>query len=87
MWGTVTDALRRYKGSPGVETAVRRAKAQPESLKTELPLVGEGRLPQVRINYALAKELAAAECDVLYITDTRWWLGGLRSAHTIVGND
>jgi solute:Na+ symporter, SSS family len=38
------------------------------------------RLPEPSMN-----ELSLSEGDVLYVTDTGWWWGGLRSVHTKVG--
>ena len=34
---------------------------------------------------ALATELTAKEGDLLYISDSRAWLGGLRFTHAIIG--
>ncbi|MEM7393878.1 MAG: hypothetical protein AAF492_16185, partial [Verrucomicrobiota bacterium] len=33
----------------------------------------------------LAEALGAEVGDLLYITDTRWWLGGLNSTHALIG--
>ena len=40
----------------------------------------------VRLSRTLADRLRAKPDDLVYVTDARWWLGGLRSAHTIVGS-
>ena len=40
--------------------------------------------PLVRISRPLADSLNAEAGDLLYVTDTRWWLGGLRSSHAVV---
>lgn len=84
VWGTISDALRHYKGSPGRECPVVRALAQPQQLAHPLPTVGETDLPSVRISSALATALEAQVGDLLYVTDRRWWTGGLYSAHVIV---
>lgn len=84
VWGTVADALKHYKGSPGVETAAKRARALPQLLPEEKPLQGAGRLPSVTISDGLAQAIEAKAGDLLYISDTRWWLGGLRSGHAIL---
>ncbi len=47
--------------------------------------MGEAALPVVRLSPPLMAELRAKEGDPVYITDTRWWLGGLHSVHAIVG--
>jgi hypothetical protein len=56
-------------------------------LSTEAPLQrrGDGSLPAVTISTRLAADLGAEIGDLLYITDRRAWLGGLRSAHAVVG--
>ena len=38
-------------------------------------------LPLIRISAGLAKAADAIEGDILYISDSRWWLGGLKSGH------
>lgn len=85
VWGTIQDALRHYKGSPGSETAGRRAEATPRRLAEESPPAGDARLPVVRLSHALAEALEARRGDLVYVTDRRWWTGGLRSAHAVVG--
>ncbi|MDB4627118.1 MAG: sodium:solute symporter family protein [Verrucomicrobiales bacterium] len=87
VWGTVSDALRRYKGSPGTEHGSVRSKALPFVVKeTPSERRGEGRLPVVTLSEGVRKRLGASLGDLLYISDSRWWLGGLRSAHVIVGD-
>ena len=41
-------------------------------------------LPGVRISQSLADELQAAPGALLYVSDSRAWLGGLRSGHATV---
>lgn len=84
VWGTIGDALRHYKGSPGRESQVTRAMAMPQLLHAELPHFGTAELAGIRISSALARQLDAHVSDLLYITDARWWTGGLHSAHVIV---
>ena len=36
------------------------------------------------ISTSLARKLEAGPGDLLYISDRRWWLGGLYSAHTVI---
>lgn len=37
------------------------------------------------ISRELADLLGAAVDDLVYVSDTRWWLGGLRSVHAVIG--
>jgi SSS family solute:Na+ symporter len=83
VWGTIADALHRYKGAPGTErdsrpvlAAVSRAASEEETSDAGWPLV--------RITRALADALGAEPGDLLYVTDRRRWLGGLRSAHVMI---
>lgn len=84
VWGTIPDALHHYKGSPGTECDVTRAEAVAHPLEQPLPHFGTSGLQGVRISERLASKLGAQTGDLLYITDTRWWTGGLHSAHVIV---
>jgi SSS family solute:Na+ symporter len=83
VWGTVADALKHYKGSAGTERPVTRALADAHKLDTEPPATASG-LPAVRISRSLAKTLDAKADDLVYVTDSRRWLGGLHSTHAIV---
>ena len=56
----------------------------PQKLVAEVPHFGTAELAGVRISAAVARELDADLGDLLYVTDTRWWTGGLHSAHVIV---
>jgi solute:Na+ symporter, SSS family len=85
VWGTIAQALRHYKGSPGSEHQVATALALPERLKAEPPASMNAELPVVHASASLARKLNAAGGDVLYISDRRRWLGGLRSAHAVLG--
>ena len=83
VWGTMSDALRAFKGSPGSEDEVSRARALPVVAVEPLSTTDESR-PAVRLSSPLAAALDAKVGDLVYITDTRWWLGGLRSTHAMV---
>jgi len=85
VWGTVADAIKHYKGSPGKESASIRHSAMPRLLNEEDRFVGAGHLPVVNISQPLADALQAENGDLIYITDRRKWLGGLHSAHAIIG--
>lgn len=86
VWGTVKDALRRYKGSEGTEDQMTRARGRARKLDEELPLSGEAQLPGVNLSSALAKALGAKEGDLVYVADGRWFDGGLHSIHAIVAS-
>jgi len=83
VWGTVADALKRYKGSPGTERLVTRAHSGVRVVEFELPPVVSG-VPAVRITRTLADQIDASKGDLLYLSDSRRWLGGLHSTHAIV---
>lgn len=87
VWGTVADAIAWYKGSAGVEdeSAWSAATAVPTEDEERH---GRGQLLPVRIAADLAERLDAPEGALVYISDARAWLGGLRSAHAqVVGVD
>jgi SSS family solute:Na+ symporter len=84
VWGTVADAIRRYKGSPGAEHDAAHATAMPATGGTD-ERRGDAHLPVVTLDRSLADRLGASVDDLVYVTDTRAWLGGLRSGHAIVG--
>jgi len=84
IWGTVAEALRRFKGSPGREGESRRAPATPRVSLEDRMAPGEAALPLVRLSRPLADALEAGAGDLIYLSDRRFWLGGLRSTHAIV---
>ena len=83
VWGTISDALRRYKGSSGEEqppnaelaTVVKRSHNGSKNKAGWMP---------ARLSRSLADAVKAAEGDLLYVSDSRRWLGGLRSTHVFV---
>lgn len=83
VWGTVSDAIALYKGSPGVETESAWALATPHLGADDLR---QNFLPIVHLSAQLAAEMEAQPRDLVYITDLRGWTGGLRSSHAIVGS-
>ena len=84
VWGTIADAIKRYKGSAGSEHDLVEARAMVVRSDEELALVGEAQLAGVTISRKLAEDLGAACGDLVYVSDTRKWLGGLRSSHAVV---
>jgi SSS family solute:Na+ symporter len=87
VWGTLRDAIRRYKGSDGSEADQASALALPRRAQVEAPLAGEARLPVVRLSASLKEKLRAGAGDPVYVTDRRWWLGGLYSIQAVAGEN
>ena len=84
VWGTVKDAIEHYKGAPGTETEGPWASALPR-LGDEDRTQGDANIPLARISKPLAESLGGAvPGDLLYVSDSRRWLGGLRSGHVLV---
>ena len=85
VWGTIEDALKNYKGSPGDESAYCRTTARPRQSAVEPARAGTAQLPVVNLSRPAAEALNANCGDLVYVSDRRWWLGGLRSTHAVVG--
>lgn len=68
-------------GSAAIDTAARAA---PPSVATVVHDETHA-YPIVRVTRADMEQLAADPGDLLYISDNRWWLGGLRSLHCRAG--
>ncbi|MEM7306368.1 MAG: sodium:solute symporter family protein [Planctomycetota bacterium] len=86
VWGTVADAIAHYKGSPGREGQETQALARATRADAEPREAGTHGLPSVVLSTELARALDANEGDLVYVTDARRWLGGLRSAHALVAS-
>ena len=84
VWGTIEKALERYKGSAGQERKSQCEFALATILDEQTTRTGTHQLPLVSISQSLADILKAKESDLVYITDSRWWLGGLNSTHAII---
>jgi solute:Na+ symporter, SSS family len=84
VWGTISDALRHYKGSAGAERPAGITRAAPMNSGANPQYVGAGKLPVATISRGLAARLHAAAGDLLYVSDARRWTGGLFSAQVIV---
>ena len=83
VWGTLSDALTRYKGGPGTETESRFvacvSRLGPSETNSALDL------PVATLSSTLASDIQASVGDLLYVSDHRMWLGGLRSRHLVIG--
>jgi solute:Na+ symporter, SSS family len=84
VWGTISDALRYYKGSAGAERPPVKAEALPANSGAEAQYVGAGKLPVAIISRSLATRLQATAGDLLYVSDARSWTGGLHSGQVII---
>jgi hypothetical protein len=71
--GTLDTAKRNFKGGEVNEKEGKKVFATP---------VSDNQVEEVSVSFALAESLAAEIGDVLYVSDSRAWLGGLRSVHT-----
>lgn len=83
VWGTVGDALQRYKGSPGNEHALSRREAivRVDDMQRLDEIPDEHGTYEINMSRSLASGLGADVGDLIYVSDRRWWLGGLKSAH------
>ena len=84
VWGTVDEALRKYKGKPGDEMAKTKASGLVIAVDEALGTAGPRELAAMRISSTLAASLKAEEGDLIYVTDARWWYGGFYSTHGVV---
>lgn len=85
VWGTVSDAIRWYKGTDGQEQESAWVLASIVEGKDN-SRQGNGMLPVVYLSQALVKALDARQGDLVYICDTRRWLGGLKATQAIIGD-
>ncbi len=92
VWGTVTDAIRTYKGTAGQEGEGAWAQGAVIRLDSEPPLPEGVQGEAAELNRAVVSSAAAHALggavpgDLLYVSDTRAWLGGLRSGHVVVAS-
>jgi hypothetical protein len=79
VWGRVPEAERAMRGEVH---PVGTAKAE----KTVDDLLSEGDEPQplVTVSRRLADSLGLEVGDRVYVSDRRWWLGGLNASHAVV---
>ena len=80
VWGTISAAIRHYKGKEGSEDQSQWVKVT----ATRIDSSEEQEYPNIVLSSELAKTLAATAGDLIYATDSRAWLGGLRSGHAKV---
>lgn len=73
--GTLDAAKTAYKGGKPNET-------EGEVLRGTLRVTEEHPEARVTVNPAMAERMAAADGDLVFLEDARWWLGGLRGVQT-----
>ncbi len=77
--GTQLEAMRRYKGGEINRTPGKKARVRVQADAT-LPDPQTVLVPQSALGV-----MAARPGDMLYVSDPRWWFGGLRSVHVRAG--
>jgi SSS family solute:Na+ symporter len=75
--GTLWQAKERYKGGKPNED---------DGLKVGCLLRENDAAGEVSVNREVAESLKARVGDIVYLSDARWWLGGLRSVHAKVSD-
>ncbi|MGD8538961.1 MAG: sodium/solute symporter [Candidatus Aminicenantes bacterium] len=70
--GTLDKAKEKYKGSPANEL---------EGQRVVVTLRRDKEIQELGISSRVAGLMSAEEGDVVYLSDSRRWLGGLRSVH------
>ena len=83
VWGTIPDAIRAYKGSEGTESEGPWASAA-ITTGPEDQTRGSAGIALATVSKGLAASLEAKLDDLIYVTDRRWWLGGLQACHAII---
>jgi SSS family solute:Na+ symporter len=73
--GTLDKAKEKYKGTPANEV---------EGQKVVVMLSINKEIQELSISQKIAKLLSAEKGDIVYVSDARRWLGGLRSVHAKV---
>jgi hypothetical protein len=79
VWGKVPEAdavMRGEKHPVGL--------AKPEKTTDDLLSEGDEPQPLVHVSRALAARLGIEAGDRVYVSDERWWLGGLYASHGVV---
>lgn len=80
IW-SMDKAMELYKG--GKPSFERGIKLKALNWKIDNSL----ELDQITLNKTDARKMAVHNGDIIFIEDDRWWMGGLRSAHTkLAGN-
>jgi len=75
--GTLDTAKRNFKGGEVNEKEGKKVIATP---------VSNDQVQELSVSFSVAESLAAEIGDVIYVSDSRAWLGGLRSVHTKISS-
>ena len=78
VMSSIGEATQRFKGGEPNERRAGVSLVLP--VRTDSVAPGTVRLPRFAMD-----TLAAEPGDLLYVADSRWWLGGLRSVHVKAG--
>lgn len=73
--GSLDKAKERFKGAPANEV---------EGQSVVVTLSVKREVPELSISRKTAELLSARKGDIVYVSDARRWLGGLRSVHARV---
>ena len=73
VMGGIREAKEKFKGGPVNEKPGK---------KVAVTLVAVPQKEGIRLSQAVAESLCAEVGDLVYLSDHRWWLGGLRSVHS-----
>jgi len=79
VWGRVPEALEAMRAEAAGEP---KAEGLPRRLDGDE--LGEEGLPLVTLSRKVAEALGVTEGDRVFLTDARWWLGGLNASHAQV---
>jgi len=83
VWGTLNEARANFKGEQ--PTAVDGKPALLSAMMLDEMVTRKGR-PEIRMPSSAMERLHAQPGDLVYVTDPRWYLGGLRSAHAVLSD-
>ncbi len=76
---TIEEGMALYKGGKPNHTVGRKARKLPALIDNAIP-AGE-----ISLSKHVMEQLKAEEGDIVYMADSRWYLGGLRSEHVKAG--
>ena len=76
---TIDEGMTRFKGGPPNHAVGRKVRCADLVIDDHVPMM------TVRVTEEMMNRLAAQEGDLIYVSDYRWWLGGLRSEHFRLG--
>lgn len=72
---TLDAAMRKYKGGKPNHKVGKKARRLIAEIDEEIPF------EQISVSLAVMELMKAEEGDMIYMEDSRWYLGGLRSVH------